>query len=178
MTFPVLTIDSGMIAPALRFRSSGSRVEPYKFTEHGSRRRIMKNSKVTISIVVALFVLLTSAFAQNGTVQATIPFAFTVGKQTLPAGHYWVSINGPTLRVTRPGGHEYAMMITARIGGGVNDDERSRLVFHRYGDRRFLSQAWIDGGGHELFTSAAEVEYARSTKPEEAIILASRLDKK
>jgi len=83
-----------------------------------------KSPKVTISVAIALFVLLSSAFAQNGTVQATIPFAFTVRKQT--------------------------------------------------GDEQFVAFS-INPAGKG---SAAEVGYARTTKPEEAMVLASRLDKK
>jgi hypothetical protein len=134
----------------------------------------MKSSKVTISVVIALFVLLTSAFAQTGTVQANIPFAFTVGKQTLPAGEYRISISNSLLRVSPVDGHGAVYVGTYTIGGGPNEDKTSRLVFHRYGNRRFLSQAWIHTGGNALFVSAPEREYARNTKLEQAIVLASR----
>ena len=81
-----LKIHSGIMATALWFRSPERRVEPYKFTEHHSRRYVMKNSKLMIAIALAVFTLLASAFAQTGAIQATIPFDFVVGKQTMAAG--------------------------------------------------------------------------------------------
>ena len=45
----------------------------------------MKTTRFMVSATFALFVLLTSAFAQTGAIRVTVPFDFTVGKQTLPA---------------------------------------------------------------------------------------------
>jgi hypothetical protein len=129
-----------------------------------------------ISVVFALFVLLASAVAQTGAVRVTVPFAFTVGNQTLAAGDYKVSINGSLLQVARIDGPGTASVMTSYTGSGPNQDPNPRLVFHRYGKRHFLSQAWIGevNGGHELFASSAELEYARTTKQDQAIVLASR----
>ena len=133
----------------------------------------MKPSKLMISIAFAVFVLLTSAFAQTGNIRATIPFDFTVAKQTLAAGDYRVTMNGAVLTLTRMDGPGSAFVPT--YGYGYHKDVTPRLVFHRYGNRAFLSQAWIANSGRELFASPMELEYARTTKQAETTVLASRL---
>jgi hypothetical protein len=138
----------------------------------------MKSSKIMISVAFAAFVLSTSAFAQTGAIRVSVPFDFTVGRQTLAAGDYRVTINGTSLlQVARIDGPGVASVSTNYTGGGPYQDLTPRLVFHCYGNRHFLSAAWIGevNMGHELFASSAELEYARTTKQEQTIVLASRL---
>ena len=135
----------------------------------------MKNSKLMVAIALAVFALLTSAFAQTGAIRARVPFDFTVGKQTLSAGDYTVKMNGTVLNLTRMDGPGFAFVPT--YGYGYNKDVSPRLVFHRYGRRAFLSQAWI-ASGRELFASPMELECARTTKQEQTTVLASRLPSK
>jgi len=137
----------------------------------------MKSSRIMISVAFAWFVLLTSAFAQTGAVRLTVPFAFSVGNQTLATGDYKVSINGSLLQVARADGPGVAIVSTNLTGGGPNENVSPRLVFHCYGTHHFLSIAWIGemNQGHELYASAAELEYARTTKQEQTIVLASRM---
>jgi hypothetical protein len=124
----------------------------------------MKNTKLMVSAVFALFVLLTPAFAQSSGFKVQVPFDFAVGKHTLAAGEYRVSVMKPgMLQLLRLDGPGTAAVITTYVGGGPNQDLSQRLIFHSYGNHYFLSQVWIDdvNVGHELFASAAELEYAR-----------------
>jgi hypothetical protein len=136
----------------------------------------MKNTRLMVSAVFALFVLLTPAFAQTAAIRVSVPFNFTVGKQTLAAGDYRVAISGSLLQVSRLDGPGVSTVSTNYTGGGANQDLTPRLVFHCYGNRHFLSVAWIGerNMGHELFASSAELEYARNTKQEQKIVLAKR----
>jgi len=137
----------------------------------------MKSTRFMVSATFALFVLLASAFAQTGAIRVTVPFDFTVGKQMLTAGTYRVAINGTSLlNVARIDGPGVAIVSTNYTGGGPNQNLSPRLIFHSYGNRHFLSVAWIGemNMGHELFAPAAELEYARTTKQEQTILLASR----
>jgi len=136
----------------------------------------MKSSRLMISVAFALFVLVASAVAQTGAMRVTVPFNFTVGTQTLAAGDYKVSISGSLLQVTRADGPGVAIVSTNLTGGGPNENASPRLVFHCYGTHRFLSIAWIGemNQGHELYASSAELEYARTTKQDQKIVLASR----
>ena len=140
----------------------------------------MKRSRLMISVAFAFFVLLTSAFAQMGVIRVTVPFDFTVGKQTLAAGEYKVIIQGPSLLVVRTDGTGATSVLTNYTGAGPNQDLTPRLVFHGYGNRHFLSAAWLGESdmGHELFASSAELEYARATKQEQTVVLASRTPSK
>jgi hypothetical protein len=135
----------------------------------------MKSARLMISATFALLVLLTSAFAQTGAIRVTVPFDFTVGKQMLAAGAYNVIIQGPSLLVVRTDGTGATIVLTNYTGGGPNLDLTPRLVFHCYGNRHFLSAAWLGESdmGHELFASSAELEYARTTKQDQTIVLAS-----
>jgi hypothetical protein len=111
-------------------------------------------------IVMAMFVLVGSmavaAQAQSsGHTQliANIPFAFSVGNKTLPAGEYTVVQVNPAsdhavlqLR-SRYGSASVMVQMNATIGRAT---ENARLVFDRYGDRYFFAQAWVDGDRNGL----------------------------
>src|ERR1700687_370 len=142
---------NGITARALRFPPNRARVGTANFTEHSSRRFVMKRSRLMISVAFAFFVLLTSAFAQMGVIRVTVPFDFTVGKQTLAAGEDKVIIQGPSLLVGRTDGTGATSVLTNYTGAGPNQDLTPRLVFHGYGNRHFLSAAWLGESdmGHE-----------------------------
>jgi len=139
----------------------------------------MKSIRLTIAAAFAFVVLLGSAVAQTGTIRARIPFDFTVGKQTLAAGEYQVTANGAMLQLIRIDGPGAIIEKTHFMRGGSDESLSARLVFRRYGDRHFLAKVWMGNVdfGHEVFASPLEVEYARNTKPEGTIVLASKLAK-
>lgn len=135
----------------------------------------MKNTRVLVSAAFALFVLLTPAIAQSSGFSVDVPFEFGVGKQTLAAGQYRVSVvKQGMIQVRRIDGAGTATVITAIAGGGPSQDLRHRLIFHNYSNHYFLSQVWIDDvdPGHELFASAAELEYARAGHQGQTILVA------
>ena len=137
----------------------------------------MKNTRAMVSATFALFILLTPVFAQSGGYKVQVPFEFAVGKHTLAAGEYQVSVVKPgMLQVRRTDGAGIATVITANAGGGPSQDLRPRLIFHNYGNQYFLSQVWIDdvNPGHELLASAAELEYARAGHQGQTILLAKQ----
>ena len=135
----------------------------------------MKRSHLSIAIAFAVSILITSAVAQTGAIKANIPFDFTIAKQTLPAGEYKVAVEGTMLHIVQLDGTDSAYVkynLSAH-----NKDMSPRLIFHRYGNRSFLSQAWITESGHELLASPREIEYARTDKQEQVAVVASALAK-
>ncbi len=136
----------------------------------------MKSSKLMLSAVFSMFVVLTPAFAQTGTIRVSVPFAFTAGKRTMPAGDYRVAVNGSFLQLINADGKAVNNMLTNYTGGGPNENQAPRLVFHCYGSHRFLTEAWIGETpmGHALGRSSVERELARSTPADQNIILAAR----
>jgi hypothetical protein len=133
----------------------------------------MKSSHLSIAVAFAISILITSAVAQTGAIKANIPFDFTIAKQTLPAGEYKVAVEGTMLHVVQVDGTDSAYV---KYNLSARDKNMSpRLIFHRYGNRNFLSQAWITAAGHELIASPREIEYVRTDKQEQVVVLALAL---
>lgn len=130
----------------------------------------MKSRRLRIAAAAAILVLIAPAFAQTA-VKATIPFDFTIEKQTMSAGEYKVAVLNTVLQLVRLDGP--GSCFVQSYVASYEKDVVPRLVFHRYGTRSFLSQAWVADTGHELFTSAREIEYARTEKQDKVIVLAS-----
>ena len=133
----------------------------------------MKRSHLTIAITFAITILMASAVAQTGAVKANIPFDFTIAKQTLPAGEYLIKIEGTMLQLVPVDGP--SSVLVPRFTAAYKNNVTPRLVFHRYGTRSFLSQVWTRDTVHELLASPREIEYARTDKQEQVVVLASVL---
>jgi hypothetical protein len=134
------------------------------------------NAKVTFSVAVAVLALFTPAFGATWAMRASVPFEFTLSQQTLAAGDYCVSMNGPVvLRVARINGPDSAEVTTDSVRS-VNLVPPA-MVFHRYGSRYFLAEVWIgeSSSGRQLFATAAELEIARTMKQESTTVLARPL---
>jgi hypothetical protein len=147
------------------------------------KRFIMRKQTYTmIAVIVLLGCLTVSANAQCGGIAliAKIPFQFSTGKATLPAGEYLVKCLDPNrsqLVFQSTDGKATAAMPMILVTGRSRGD--ATLVFHRYGRRYFFVQAWAGGSnGLELPTTRAEAAAAReltSAKPKpETISLTAR----
>jgi len=100
----------------------------------------------------------------SGTLRFSIPVQFTVGTEKLPAGDYIVgSLSDNSIRLQNRDGGKALVALTAQAGGGIAV-QGPKLVFHRYGDRYFLSEAWLGKSdtGRQFFASAEEIELART----------------
>ena len=75
-----------------------------------------------------------------------VPFAFGVGDQSLPAGEYHVFTVTPerSIRITHANGKHSAIVHTMPHYAS-SPSENSRLVFHRYANRYFLTEVWTAG---------------------------------
>ena len=102
-----------------------------------------------ISLIVIVFagVLAINAQAQTKVI-ATIPFAFNVGKTTLPAGRYTITVLNPSsdrkiLQIRSMNGRSSVVIMTTGITGHASDN--AKLVFEHYGDRYVFAQAQLAG---------------------------------
>jgi hypothetical protein len=140
----------------------------------------MKNTLCRITGILALAFLATTQVARaQEAVLANIPFAFTAGEMTLPAGEYRVqkltNDSSPLLiRSTDGNGASIVMTFAAPANA---PQAKSKLVFHCYGNRYFLTQVWTAGSarGRELPKSAKEKEQAlaaHNEAPEQVTIVA------
>lgn len=114
-----------------------------------------------IAFCAAVFTAMGVAMGQTiqGDVVVDVPFAFSVAGQQLPAGHYIVKAKDEFIRIFNAN-KQGAFVPTHSALRSASD--KSKLVFHRYGDTYFLSGVWVKGNntGKELYRSKAERELA------------------
>jgi hypothetical protein len=128
----------------------------------------MKKQVLKIFSMLSLAVTLTVAAVYanpTGALKANIPFDFSVGNKTLPAGVYTVA---PTttpglLLIRREDGRMGALIQTQGVLARREQD-KTKLVFRRYGDHYFLAQLWTagDSNGRELWKSRTERELIKN----------------
>lgn len=132
-----------------------------------------------ITGMLALALLAAQVGRAQEPVLANIPFAFTAGNMTLPAGEYRVEKiqnSSPALLIRRTDGSAYMIVMTSAVQ--VNAPQtRTKLTFHRYANGYFLSQVWTEGNtrGRELPKSAKEKEQAllaRNETPDQVTVVA------
>jgi hypothetical protein len=118
-----------------------------------------------------------SAYAQTVALKANVPFNFIVSGNTLPAGEYTIQSLSPNTRaLVIRGADNSANIVTANSCESLRPSEKTKLVFHRYGDRYFLSQIWTAGNssGSELPPSRREAEVAMDFPLQQVVLIASR----
>ncbi len=121
--------------------------------------------------------LAVSANAQTIALKADIPFNFIVGGATLPAGAYTIrsaGTDGSTMAI-RNSDNQTKVLALPQNCESLNPAKTTKLIFHRYGDRYFLSQVWVEGSstGRELRKSAREVEVARDYPAQTVVLVAT-----
>ncbi|HEU5133356.1 MAG TPA: hypothetical protein VFT26_14675 [Pyrinomonadaceae bacterium] len=110
----------------------------------------MKNQTLRLVAILGIFfgLAVVSANAQAPSkVEVNIPFEFSAGKTTLPAGVYSIkrmSGNNVTLR-SEDG--KSSVILNAPVTNTSSDPNAvERIVFERYGDGYALSQIWLTAG--------------------------------
>jgi hypothetical protein len=123
---------------------------------------------ITVIMLVTIAGLSTAKAQTSGNPQliANIPFAFSVGNKTMPAGEYTVSCANPAsdlkvLQLRSRDGRTGVMVQTSSVIGKIQDS--AKLMFNRYGDHYFFAQAWLpaDNIGMQASQSRSEKQFAR-----------------
>jgi hypothetical protein len=135
----------------------------------------MKKQLFTLLALGLLFAT-ASAYAQTA-LKANVPFNFIVAGNTLPAGEYTIQsldTNAGVLIIR--GSDKSQKMVMANSCASAKPSDTTKLVFHRYGDRYFLSQIWTAGNasGAELPPSRRESEVAMDFPRQNVVLVASR----
>ncbi|HYW74771.1 MAG TPA: hypothetical protein VE961_27340, partial [Pyrinomonadaceae bacterium] len=146
----------------------------------------MKKAYTVIALLVLISSLAMAAQAQSaGRRQwvATIPFQFSVGDATLPAGQYAIVEISPTADRTvveirmKNGGRTVMLQMGPVMRARA---QQSVLIFRRYNDQYFFAQAWIEGELEGLNAAksrrerAAEQDLAALNKAMETVAIRSR----
>lgn len=140
-------------------------------------------------MILAAFVLatvagLSSAKAQaiaNPDMVANIPFEFSVGDKTLPAGEYTVRCINPNsstkvLQIRSKTGSARALVMTDSVSGKLK--ENALLIFFRYGNEYFFTQAWMPANSVGLQAPRSKalkaLELAREKRETETVVASMR----
>jgi hypothetical protein len=136
-----------------------------------------KQLRQVVGFLAALLAT-SSAVAQTnrGDTITDIPFAFTVANYTLPPGRYTVTrIGEATLRIFNS--HKQGMvLLTAKVHGKALENG-GKIVFHRYGEAYFLSEAWGADSGTSFKVSPSRAEKELIRKRSEMQIAALQISR-
>lgn len=133
----------------------------------------MKRKALIFAVTGCLLALTAAAnvYAQlPGTVQrATIPFNFTVKGRIFTAGVYELKsvMDSPhALEISNTkNNNEHAILLTVDVKAAKIPNQGA-MVFHKYGDRYFLSEVWA--GGEQTGSEVAPTREERSLMNEMA----------
>jgi hypothetical protein len=136
---------------------------------------------IPLAIIILASALTIGAQAQTSSAQrviATIPFSFTVGNKTLPAGKYTITVVNPSsdrriLQIRSMNGRSSAMVMTTGVIADVA--ENSKLVFDRYDDHYVFAKAQLAGDSTILAAPRSKHEQkqiARANKKSVVVIAA------
>ena len=132
-------------------------------------RSVMKRYfNTAIATIILVGAVTASTYAQAAgrqLVVANIPFDFNVGSKTLPAGKYTITVVNPAsdrkvLQIRSSDGRSTA--ITPTTGVIATASEKTKLVFHRYGNHYFFAQAKMAGDTMVLAALKSKAERAQS----------------
>jgi hypothetical protein len=128
-------------------------------------------SILSASSVAFLLLLTSSAHAQSGRIAANIPFAFTVGGISLPAGRYEFANTGD--RIVQVQNAERHTVLTLSVASIERRGlpKKSMLKFDTVGDRHILVQIWndlADNGNEFLYGHSAMELLKHATESSEA----------
>jgi hypothetical protein len=118
----------------------------------------------------------------TSSIRANVPFDFIVGEKALPAGTINVQRISATdlglLSVTNPNKSQHAIRMGHSVSSS-NSPAQCKLVFHRYGNRYYLSQVWTPGYGAVEFSKSRseralerETMLSRNSTPEVVTVMA------
>src|SRR6202008_5166201 len=132
-----------------RFRS-----KPERQRGEEMRKNLLGFSGLAMIVILALastVVAAKPAVAANR-ITVEIPFEFSVGYKTMPAGEYSVQElqNSNSVLIQSRDGKTSAVRLSNAIEASKLQSH-ARRVFHRYGARYFLAQCWngLDKNGRE-----------------------------
>jgi len=124
----------------------------------------MKSLKQLAAIAVFSALTCAGLHAQGVDLRATIPFDFSVGQASMPAGDYEIRGQGTVVLVRRTDSGKPATAMVTTIGADRPDRSgTARLEFHRYGGEYFLAAVWYPDtvGGREVLQTGREREMAK-----------------
>jgi len=99
---------------------------------------------LVVTLALAWYAVSVNAQTPSNKVVANVPFEFSVGYKSMPAGEYAVQTissasNGLLIQSTD--GKISALRLSDETDR-IKEKSQARLVFHRYGEHYFLAEVW------------------------------------
>jgi hypothetical protein len=119
---------------------------------------ILSSSLFVCALGFGTLVSSSSALAQNpNPIKVDIPFAFQTGNVQMPAGMYQIDNERGGVVLLRGPDHmsEFVVMHSAIASAASSN---GKVIFHRYGNKYFLSQIWRPGTTTGLESSRTRAE--------------------
>jgi hypothetical protein len=130
----------------------------------------MKRITAIALLAIANFAVAGTSFAQSRTVQAKVPFDFTVGNKLLPSGMYTIQEKSTGLILIK--NHDTAIaMMSLVVPDGNKTAGGGKLIFHKYGSQYFLSEILCDSADLNVRVHVSKTE--KRVKLQEAMIAPS-----
>jgi hypothetical protein len=131
----------------------------------------MKRILAAALVLASTFIAAGTSSAQEHRIKTTVPFTFTVGAFTLPAGTYTIgyAANSPDVLVLR-NWDKNIQIVAAGSAHQSNPQRLDALVFHHYGNQYFLSQIRSEASINVDFSPTKAEKLARTQ-----VLVAGRL---
>src|SRR5215211_676717 len=118
----------------------------------------MKNQTYRLVAILGIFLgfAVVSVHAQAPSkVEVNIPFEFSAGKTTLPAGVYSIKrMSGDNVTLRSEDGKSSVILNAPVTDNSTDPNAVERLVFERYGAQFALSQIWLTADtGRQVWTN-------------------------
>lgn len=127
----------------------------------------MRKQVLAAAVALAFTAIAPAQTHAQQAVRANVPFAFAVGKKTMPAGEYNVQRNHPSdaaLHLALSEDPSVSVFTLANPIDGAVKTAEPKLVFHCYSGECFLSEIWMNSAsGNQLLPSRREREVSRAS---------------
>ena len=135
----------------------------------------MKKQAATLLVLTLLAVPGFINAQSRQVIKAQVPFEFIVNGNILPAGECAIEAQGDGLTYLQVSSGSHRVFVVPSATESLTAPAESKLVFHRYGDRYFLSTISREGNnrGYELQAGKAEKELRAQKAAEDVTLVAS-----
>lgn len=133
---------------------------------------------ILVLMILAVSVCASAQMPASDRVVAQVPFTFVVANRVVPYGQFTVQRTGPMANVFAVSNPEanISFVVTATAKRGIETAGEYSLIFHRYGNRYFLTALKIAGSDtvYSIAQSRYEEELLAQNMPAaEEVLLAS-----
>jgi hypothetical protein len=134
------------------------------------------STPLALALVAAWLILPTAQSQQYTKIQVNIPFDFIAGDTALQPGLWTIQRDvggkeGTKTAMTLRSGKQMVMVNTRNRVHPRENVLINKLVFHVYGERRFLSEVWINSRATEVVAYAQETQAQKELGEPKVLVL-------